>query len=182
MTAAEATQLELQLAGRNALLEFGSGEGTVIAARQVERIVSVDGDLARLGRVAAELAQAPVEFTPYHADIGPVGDGGWPVDEARLRDWPHYHSRIWRHLSGSPDAVLINGRFRVACLLQAIIHCRPDTMLLFHDFRDHPGYQSVLKHTDMLARVDTLAVLRVKPEVDGKVVLHDLFDHFFAPD
>jgi hypothetical protein len=34
----------------------------------------------------------------------------------------------------------------------------------------------------VLARVDTLAVLRVRPQVDGKAVLHDLFDHFFDPD
>lgn len=182
MTAAEVTQLELQLAGRESLLEFGSGGSTIVAARQVGRIVSVDSDPAWLTRVAAELTHVPVEFTPYHADIGPVGEWGWPADESRLRDWPHYHAHIWRHLSGSPDAVLVDGRFRVACLLQAIIHCRPDTMLIFHDFWNRPHYHIVLKHADVLARVDSLAVLRAKPQIDGKVVLHDLFDHFFTAD
>ena len=55
-------------------------------------------------------------------------------------------------------------------------------MLLFHDFRDRAAYHVVLNHCDVLARVDTLAVLRVRPQVDGKAVLHDLFDHFFDPD
>ena len=85
-------------------------------------------------------------------------------------------------MSGSPDAVLIDGRFRVACLLQAIIHCKPDCILLFHDFFDRSHYHVVLKHVDLLTRVDTLAVMRAKLQVDGKAVLHDLFDHYLIPD
>jgi hypothetical protein len=90
--------------------------------------------------------------------------------------------QVWRQLSASPDAVLIDGRFRVACLLQAIVHGKPDSLLLFHGFTDRPDYQVVLRHADMLARVDTLAVLRAKRQVDGTAVLHDLFDHFLVPD
>lgn len=182
MTAAEVTQFELQLAGLGSLLEFGCGGSTLVAARQVRRIVSVDSDPAWLGRVQAEVAREVVEFTPFHADIGPVGEWGYPTDEDRIRDWPRYHTQIWRGLNGSPDAVLIDGRFRVACLLQSIIHCKPDCIFLFHDFRDRPHYHVVLKHADVLARVDTLAVLRAKQLVDGKAVLHDLFDHYLIPD
>ena len=182
MSATEIVQFELQLAGRESLLEFGCGGSTLIAARQVRRVVSVDSDPAWLEKVGAEMASLPVEFTPFHADIGPVGEWGYPVDEQRIRDWPHYHSRVWRHLRGSPDAVLIDGRFRVACLLQAIIHCKPDCVFLFHDFIDRPHYHAVLPHVDVLARVDTLAVLRARERVDGKAVLHDLFDHYLSPD
>ena len=35
---------------------------------------------------------------------------------------------------------------------------------------------------DTLTRVDTLAVMRAKAQVDGKAVLHDLFDHYLIPD
>ncbi len=182
MTAAEVTQLELQLAGLSSLLEFGCGGSTLVAARQVRRIVSVDSDPAWLAQVQADIGGEAVEFTPVHIDIGPVGDWGYPTDESRLRDWPRYHSQIWRGMGGSPDAVLIDGRFRVACLLQAIIHCKPDCVLLFHDFTDRPQYHVVLKHVDVLARVDTLAVMRAKAQVDGKAVLHDLFDHYLIPD
>lgn len=182
MTAAEVGQIELQLAGRDALLEFGCGGSTIVAARQVQRIVSVDSDFAWLDKVAAELIDAPVEFNPVHADIGPVGEWGFPTSEGHIRHWPSYHAQVWRHLRGSPDAVLIDGRFRVACLLQSIIHCKPDCIFLFHDFNDRPHYHGVLKHADVLARVDTLAVLRAKQQIDGKAVLHDLFDHFLVPD
>lgn len=182
MTAAEVTQFELQLAGLGSLLEFGCGGSTLVAARQVRRIISVDSDPAWLGKVQAEVAREAVEFTPFHADIGAVGEWGYPTDEGRIRDWPRYHTQIWRGMVGSPDAVLIDGRFRVACLLQAIIHCKPDCVLIFHDFTDRPHYHGVLKHVDVLTRVDTLAVMRAKQQVDGKAVLHDLFDHYLIPD
>ena len=182
MTAAEVTQFELQLAGLSSSLEFGCGGSTLVAARQVRRIVSVDSDPLWLAKVHAEIAREAVDFTPVHIDIGPVGEWGYPADESRLRDWPRYHTRIWQSMGGSPDAVLVDGRFRVACLLQAIIHCKPDCIFLFHDFNDRPHYHRVLRHVDVLTRVDTLAVLRAKQQVDGKAVLHDLFDHYLDPD
>jgi hypothetical protein len=182
MTTAETTQLELQLAGLGSLLEFGCGGSTLVAARQLRRIVSVDSDADWLAKVQADMATAPVEFTPVHIDIGPVREWGYPADEQRLRDWPRYHAQIWRGMSGSPDAVLIDGRFRVACLLQSVIHCKPDCIFLFHDFAERDYYRVVLKHVDVLARIDTLAVMRTKARVDGTAVLHDLFDHFLIPD
>jgi len=182
MSAAEIMQLELQLAGRDSLLEFGCGGSTLVAARQVRKIVSVDSDPAWLAEVGQNLARAAIDFTPYHADIGPTKEWGYPADDRLLAQWPRYHVGVWRQLGGSPDAVLVDGRFRVACLLQSIIHCKPDCMLLFHDFFDRPHYHVVLRHVDVLARVDTLAVMRAKQQVDGKAVLHDLFDHFLVPD
>lgn len=182
MSAAEITQLELQLAGRDSLLEFGCGGSTLIAARQVKRLVSVDSDSEWLAHVGTNLARAAIDFTPFHADIGPTKEWGYPADTSRLADWPRYHVGVWRRLQGSPDAVLVDGRFRVACLLQSVIHCKPDCLLLFHDFFDRPHYHVALRHVEVLARVDTLAVMRAKPQVDGKAVLHDLFDHFLVPD
>ena len=182
LTAAEVAQIELQLAGMASLLEFGCGEATIVAARQVRRIVSVDSDPARLRTVQDEVAREAVEFIPVHIDIGPVGEGGYPAGEGRIRDWPRYHAQVWRGMGGSPDAVAIAGRFRVACLLQAIIHCKPDCVFLFHDFNARPEYHAVLRHLDVLTRVDGLGILRAKRQVDGTAVLHDLFDHYLDPD
>jgi len=182
LSAAETMQIELQLAGRASLLQFGCGNSTLVAARQAQAIISVDSDAGWLAEVGAKLARASVDFTPFHADIGLTGDHGYPVDVSRTSDWPRYHVSVWRALSASPDAVLIDGRFRVACLLQALVHCKPDCLLLFHGFNDRPAYQAVLRHADVLARVDSLAVLRAKRKVDGTAVLHDLFDHFLVAD
>ena len=45
-----------------------------------------------------------------------------------------------------------------------------------------PDVDVVLRHVEVLTRVDTLAVMRAKQQVDGKAVLHDLFDHYLNPD
>lgn len=182
MSAAEIALFEQQLAGKTSLLEFGCGGSTLFAARHVRQIVSIDSDPAWLAKVGADPALAGCDFTPFHADIGPVGEWGYPADERYIRDWPRYHAAIWRHLSGAPDAVLIDGRFRVACLLQCLIHGRPDAVLLFHDFINRPHYHAVLRHVEIVAQADSLAALRAKPEREGKAVLHDLFDHFLIAD
>ena len=91
MTAAEVTQLELQLAGLSSLLEFGCGGSTLVAARQVRRIVSVDSDPVWLAKVQADIAGEAIEFTPFHADIGAVGEWGYPTDESRPRDLDAEH-------------------------------------------------------------------------------------------
>src|SRR3546814_3660139 len=75
LTAAEVAQIELQLAGLASLLEFGCGEATIVAARQVRRIVSVESDPARLRTVQEKVAREAVDFIPVHIDIGPVGEG-----------------------------------------------------------------------------------------------------------
>ena len=108
LTAAEVAQIELQLAGLASLLEFGCGEATIVAARQVRRIVSVDSDPARLRK--------------------------------------------------------------------------PDCVFLIRDFNERPEYHAVLRHLDVLTRVDGLGILRAKRQVDGTAVLHDLFDHYLDPD
>ncbi|WP_432768251.1 hypothetical protein [Sphingopyxis sp.] len=182
MTAAETGLFERQLAGRASLLEFGCGGSTVVAARRVPTIVSVDSNSEWLTKVGTDPAVAARAFTPFYADIGPVGEWGHPIDDTRIRDWPRYHAAVWRHIKGSPDVVLLDGRFRVACALQALIHAKPDTVLLFHDFADRPQYHVVLRHMEVVERADTLAVLRPRADLDGKAVLHDLFDHFLIAD
>src|SRR3546814_580272 len=167
LTAAEIAQIELQLAGLASLLEFGCGEATMAAARQVRRIVSVDSDPARLRTVQAEVACEAVEFAPVHIDIGPVSEGGYPAGESRIRDWPRYHTHIWRGMGGSPDAVSIAGRFRVACLLQGIIHCKPDCVFLFHDFERSEEHTSELQS---LMRI-SYAVFCLKKKKQNSIIL-----------
>ena len=61
LSAAETMQIELQLAGRASLLQFGCGNSTLIAARQAQKIVSVDSDAAWLAEVGANLARAAID-------------------------------------------------------------------------------------------------------------------------
>ena len=64
-------------------------------------------------------------------------------------------------------AGLVDGRFRVACALEALARCQPHTVLLFHDFWNRTPYHPVLAFTDWLGSCDSLALLRRKASIDA---------------
>ena len=72
-----------------------------------------------------------------HGDLGDVGALGFP-----LRWRPSDRTRALRYVSLSQiperriDIVLDDGRFRLACALEALSYLRPASTLILHDFDD----------------------------------------------
>jgi hypothetical protein len=64
------------------------------------------------------------------------------------------------------DLVLIDGRFRVACALEAVLRCSPDTTLVIHDFWNRPVYHGLLPYLDELERCATIGVFRIRRGFD----------------
>ena len=80
------------------------------------------------------------------------------------------------------DLILIDGRFRVACLCQSLLHCdNKDVTFVIHDFFDRPDYHCVLKLCTEVDRADTSVVLRRKKRVDWKQLSLMLQAHQFVP-
>lgn len=163
------------------LLEFGAGGSTSFAARLgVARIVSVESDRSWLDCLAVRPEIKAVDFTAYHVDIGPTGQWGTPVDPSRARGWPAYYRRVWADLAARndvPDVVLVDGRFRVACVLSSLLQIGPSTKLIVHDFWDRPHYHCVLAHLDCIGRADTLGVFVPRGDIDWRRVAEELIDH-----
>jgi hypothetical protein len=173
MSDAEAGVLRECFSKATSLVEFGSGGSTLLAARSpsLRRIWSVESDPAWVARLNAEPeVAAAVQSGRLHlhpVDIGPVGGYGFPRDETCRDRWPSYYESVWGDpASLDTDLVFIDGRFRVACALEALARCRPHAVLLFHDFWNRTPYHPVLAFTDWLGSCDTLAILRRKPDVD----------------
>lgn len=170
------------------LVEFGSGGSTLLAARSpsLARIWSVESDPAWIAklRVMPEVAMAEQggRLRFLHADIGATGDHGAPRDESALARWPAYHEAVWSDpATAAADLVLVDGRFRVACALQALARCQPHTILLMHDFWARTPYHPVLAFTDWLGSCDSLAILRRKPAMDRDKLGHVLQAHRLQP-
>jgi len=175
MSAPETALFKQHLKGAKSLLEFGCGGSTVLAAELgVRRITSVDSDPAWLEQVSRHPKVRAIQFKGRYADIGPIGLWGKPRRKAQAHRWPAYSMAVWEELDASPDVVLVDGRFRVACCLQALLHTKPGAKILFHDFWDRPQYHAVLSYARCLGRADTLAVLRAKPRMDWKALAEDL--------
>lgn len=139
-------------AGRN-ILEYGSGGSTVLGARAGCSILSVESDKAWADRLAAQLALISPKARVHHVDIGPTGRWGKPIDVTAFPKFHAYPLSVWdRPDCKEPDLVLIDGRFRAACLVAVRLRIKRPTTVLFDDYVDRPQYHGV----EYLARLDEM--------------------------
>ena len=126
------------------ILEYGSGGSTVLAAKLGRRVFSVESDKVWAARLSDHLAAISDKARVHYADIGPTGTWGFP---ARARDFRKFHSyalSVWdRPDFQDPDLVLIDGRFRAACLAAVKMRARRPTTVLFDDYVDRRYYHGV---------------------------------------
>ena len=162
MTDSEAQLLRQLLRQARVYLEFGSGGSTIVASNLVsECVISVEASRAWIGNVAASCVSTETRLLPQliHVDIGRTKEWSWPADESSRAHWPDYHEKVWDHpRSRETDLCLIDGRFRVACMAQALLHCRPDTVYAIHDFKDRDYYEDVHRITREIIRAESLSV------------------------
>ncbi|MEY9170033.1 hypothetical protein ABIF29_002414 [Bradyrhizobium elkanii] len=126
-------------------VEFGTGGSTVIASKHVTNsILSIDSSQDWLDQVDRACASARTKPHLTFIDIGRTGDWGFPVDPSTKPRWPDYHSTIWETpRSADADLYLVDGRFRVACFAQIVLHCSPTAIIGMHDFSSRPAYHCV---------------------------------------
>ncbi len=142
---------ELSAAMRSATtyLEYGSGGSTLLAASLVRgTVLSVESDRAFRDAIAAAVAPADRERVKVlHVDIGPTTRFGRPMLPLYAR-WSAYPVAPWRALQSPPDLILIDGRFRVACVLTSLLHL-PTTwggVIYLDDYEGGPkqrGYAAI---------------------------------------
>lgn len=129
------------------ILEYGSGGSTMLAARMPGKTVfSVenDPDWAHMMTARLDAAETVSEVHIHHVDIGPTGKWGRPRDRSKSRRYADYHLSVFDRADFShPDLVLIDGRFRAACLFALMMRLSRPTPVLFDDYRDRPTYRVV---------------------------------------
>jgi hypothetical protein len=157
-------------AGRQ-YLEYGAGESTklAVACPTITSITSAEADPDYIEKqllsdesIRRALQSGRLKFN--RVDIGPVGDWSYPKDLSRHHLWPNYALSPFV-TPFSPDVVLIDGRFRVACCLVCCLEA-PDATLLIHDFTDRPAYQVLLPFITITQQVDTLVRCRRSKNFD----------------
>ena len=104
-------------------------------------------------------------------NLGVIGDLGYPRDYSEIskNTWHTYSESIY-FVKEKVDLVLVDGRFRVACMLQAMLN-KPDAVIIVHDFYDkhhHWNYIAILNVADIIENVDTFARIRRKARVSDK--------------
>lgn len=130
-----------------------------------------------------------------HGDIGPVVPLGYPRDYASgTLDkvfWPNYIQAGWQEVSKQgyvPDLVYVDGRFRVGCCLGVVLACKEYVsvgqapQVLVHDIADdRPHYQPMFRFFDVVEAVNTLRLLRIKPDASTSDAMTFLLSYQFGP-
>ncbi|MCU0815562.1 MAG: hypothetical protein MUF74_03485 [Cypionkella sp.] len=142
----EAEALAAAYRAAETILEYGAGGSTLLAAEMGRRVFSVESDAAWLSGMRAWFDDHPTkgQVVLHHADIGPTGDWGAPVGPKAFRKFPGYALSIWSHPDFvQPDVVLIDGRFRPACLLATAFRTQKPVKVLWDDYAGRDFYHGI---------------------------------------
>ena len=166
-------------------LEFGSGGSTCLAASLAQKsVTSVDSSREWLDSVGEFCAQHSEFIQPrlIYVDIGPIGKWGVPTDKKTKPQWSDYHSKVWEvEGCNKADLFMVDGRFRVACFLQTLLHCQPDALIAFHDFSSRPKYHLVREFAREVARDNDLSVFQRHRDWNEEGVRAALLAHASNP-
>ncbi|PHK94773.1 hypothetical protein CR162_11490 [Pseudoroseomonas rhizosphaerae] len=172
--------------------EFGMGGSTLEAVRGAFRtVVAIDSDerWVRAVRQHPEVAAArrAGRLSVLHARVGPVGAWGKPSDPGTIRTWPRYVGTAWAEWARrgeKPDLVFVDGRFRVACALSALLACPDDPpTLMVHDMTESRlrGYGGILRFFETVEQAESLRVLRAMPGRDSMALLTAFTESLLVP-
>ncbi|PKP83715.1 MAG: hypothetical protein CVT80_12330 [Alphaproteobacteria bacterium HGW-Alphaproteobacteria-2] len=167
------------------ILEYGSGGSTVLAASQPgKQVFSVESDRrwARRLRRHLDAAALPSPVTLHHADIGLTGKWGRPVSDAGWRGYHAYPLSVWdRPGFVPPDLILIDGRFRPACLLTALLRSEQPVTVLFDDYVGRATYRAVERFIAPAATRGRMARFEIEPAPLPRAQLTEIIRLFNEP-
>lgn len=164
--------------GARRYAEFGMGGSTLEAARVgFQTVVAVDSDRRWVESIRAHEEIAPGiaagRIAALHADIGPTGHWGAPDGTGAVKLWPQYLRAPWaewQRRRQMPDLVFVDGRFRVASALSALL-VREDwrgLRLMVHDMLPERmgNYGPILHCYEPEAQAESLWLLRPRAGVN----------------
>ncbi|MBF7042289.1 glycosyltransferase family 2 protein [Campylobacter volucris] len=154
-------------------LEFGCGGSTFLTAYcSSANIYSVESDinfinfLSKNEIINNSLKNSRLKF--FHINIGETTEWGYPSSLEYKNNFQLYSQKVFSIIDACLiDLIFIDGRFRVACVLNSILNC-PKSIYMFHDFFNRKEkYDVVLEFLECIDKVDTLAVFKIKDNIDN---------------
>jgi hypothetical protein len=191
MTAEEKNLFENTVKDSAFYLEFGSGGSTIRTLLKTKaKVVSVESHMDWLKVMRAYYFIRRMEkknrLILYHANIGQTGAGGKPVNDDEKHLFPVYSAKIFNLITEKEiaeiDTVFVDGRFRVACVLNTILQCHANKRLaiMIHDF-EREKYHILLKYLTVNKSADSLFLFKIKDDIDFKQVGLDYEQFKFLP-
>ena len=124
--------------------EYGCGASTIWVFNNTHcEIFSVDSSEVWLDEVERECGESE-RLNLHFSNLGKVKDWGMPRNYENHHNFKDYTDWIWGQ-NVSPDVVLVDGRFRVACFLTSLLWAKEGTRLVFDDYTNREEYHIVEK-------------------------------------
>ena len=168
-------------------LEFGSGNSTIHAStvKSLESIDSVESSLKFINEYARPhesiIESEKSKILNFHIiDIGETGMWGFPINHESQDLWPNYSNAVFKN-NKEFDLVLVDGRFRVACVLNTLLNTPEYCTILVHDFWNRPEYHVILKFLHVKDKTGTLGVFYKKDNLDTSLIKNLIEDYQFRP-
>ena len=159
-------------------LEFGSGGSTYYVLKNTKSIViSVESDLNWINYLRKNSFISDMEefnrLKFYYVNIGNIYNAGRPIKysstyNTQYKDYSSEVFNIFSEYKNLIDIIFIDGRFRVACVLNTILHCskNKNLIIMIHDFFDREYYHVVLKFLECVKEAGRLGVFKIKDDIN----------------
>lgn len=182
MTREEIALFRNRLQEAKVYFEFGLGGSTLIAAKMdnIERVAGIDSKKEWRDIVLSQI-QKKDKLDLRYIPMGECTRKGTPKVKD-LEIWEQYPMSI-HEFDICPDLILIDGRFRMACIIQTILLSRKlglNPEILLHDAQ-RPDYKEVSDFCEEIQRVSGRGkeFLLLKPRTEIKAdLLNERYEHY----
>lgn len=162
-----AAAVEAAYSKATCILQYGSGGSTFLGLHSgAEFVMAVESDLNWANNIRERLSTefSSERFRIHHVDIGGTRSWGRTVDSSGFMRYHLYPASVWdQSWFNHPDVILIDGRFRAACFVTAMLRCVRPTKILFDDYADRPHYHWIEDYFSPVEKHGRLAVFNVLP-------------------
>ncbi len=156
----------------NVYLEFGSGGSTFEALKSpIKKVFSIESSLSWTERMKSwafikkSIEQERLDL--IYINIGETTLFSYPDNIEHKEKFPDYSNILNKNtINKNVDTVLVDGRFRVACVLNTILNCSAGVIIIIHDFWNRKHYHVVLKYLDTIEKTHTLGVFKIKQNIN----------------
>lgn len=160
--------------------EYGVGTSTIwMSTNTKARVIGVDTSQEWINHVQNAVGERDIQLE--WVDLGEVGPWGRPISYRRRDAIETYLLSPWRR-GVTPDLVLIDGRFRVACFLTCLLEASPGVRIIFDDYTNRPHYHVVEEFLAPIEKTQRQALFEVPARIDRDVVSEELERFRFVMD
>ncbi len=155
--------LQRRLRGTKLFLEFGSGGSTVLANRLGVRTITVESD-PFYGAAVRKALTNPGLTTMVFPKVGLTKEWGMPVFFKKRKGLRYASAPFDRLDSLFPDFVMVDGRYRIACVLETARQAHlagSIAQLMLDDYEGRPRYHVLEGYLGIPERIGRAAVFTI---------------------